>query len=295
MRTSGPYQRKPHSSKRFFDLCCFLLAVLSIALISFYLTNDDFATEIKQVRQAKPNRFYIGIDVSQSVHPDALAAFNRALISRIRHFIGEEKVFYHISVFGIKGCGRDAIREVLSTHSPQDADSFQRKVERRISRISIAGRSSEDDEIPLTTPLFSFLEQILTERTGERVLIFSDLVNDEEGCGMQYRFPLKTLLTFGANKKSQITFLYPTPFVYHGNRALKKQLMEKQSEFIAKVQELSSKGKVRAFFYHVPDDQKRQDTFLSSHLKKALPSTMFEVVWARASRMFTTIIGARRG
>ncbi len=295
MATSNSFKRKSPSHTRVFDICFFLLIVIVIILVSLYFTNKDFATEIRQVRQPKPNRFYIGIDVSQTIKSDTLASFNRALIARLRHFIGEEKVFYHISIFGLQGCGRDAIAEVVSTHSPKDARSFNWKVEQRIKGISIAGKSDEEDEIPLTTPLFCFLEKILTERIGERVIIFSDLVNDDEGCGTHYSFPLKTILKFGANKKSQLIFLYTTPFVSYNNQALQKRLMKKQKDFLAEMRKLSGKGKVRAFYYHLPDDPMKHDRFLGSHLTKSMPSTMFEIVWERVSRMLDTIIGAIRG
>lgn len=295
MATSSSYKSKIPPHTRVFDICCFLLVVIVIIIVSLYFTNKDFATEIRQVRQPKPNRLYIGIDVSQTVKSDTLAAFNRALISRLRHFIGEEEVFYHVSIFGLKGCGRDAIAEVVSTHSPKDARSFSWKVERRIKGISIAGKSDEDDEIPLTTPLFCFLEKILTERIGERVIIFSDLVNDDSGCGTHYRFPLRTILKFGANKKSQIIFLYSTPFVSYDNPALQKRLMKKQKDFLVEMQELSGKGKVRAFYYHLPDGPIKRDKFLTSHLTKSIPSTMFEIIWERASKMLDAIIGSVRG
>ena len=295
MARSSSYKRKSPSHTRLFDICCFLFVVIVITMVSLYFTNKDFATEIRQVRQPKPNRFHVGIDVSQTVKPDTLATFNQALIARLRHFIGEEKVFYHISIFGLQGCGRDAIAEVVSTYSPKDAPSFHWKVERRIKGISIAGKSDEDDEIPLTTPLFCFLEKILTERTGERVIIFSDLVNDDGGCCSHYSFPLKTILKFGADKKSQITFLYTTPFLTYNNPALQKRLIKKQKDFLVEMQKLSGKGKVRAFYYHLPDDPMKYDRFLGSHLTKSIPSTMFEIVWERVSKMLDTIIGAVRG
>jgi len=289
------YKRKSPSHTRLFDICCFLFVVLVITMVSLYFTNKDFATEIRQVRQPKPNRFFIGIDVSQTIKSDTLATFNQALIARLRHFIGDEKVFYHISVFGLQGCGRDAIAEVVSTHSPKDVPSFNWKVERRIKWISIAGKSNENDEIPLTTPLFCFLEKILSKKIGERVIIFSDLVNDDEGCDVHYGFPLETILKFGADKKSQIIFLYPTPFVSYKNPALQKRLIKKQKDFLVEMRKLSDKGKVRAFYYHLPDDPMKHDRFLGSHLTKSIPSTVFEIVWERVSRMLDTIIGAVRG
>jgi len=295
MTRSKPYKRKPSAHRRVLAVCFFLLVVILISIVSLYFFKKDFATEIRQVRQAKSNRFYIGIDVSPTVKPDALAAFNRALISRLRQFIGEEEVFYHVSVFGLQGCGMDAIEEAVSTRAPKDARSFRWKVEGRIKGISTAGRSDEDDKTPLTTPLFCFLEKILRERIGERVIIFSDLVNDDSGCGTRYRFPLEAILKFGANKESQIIFLYTSPCVTYNNPMLQKRLMKKQEDFLLDMRELSSNGKVRAVYYHLPDDPAQRDRFLASNLAKSIPSTMFEIVWERVSRMLATIIGAIRG
>jgi hypothetical protein len=295
MAKSRSYKSRPSSRTRFLELCCFLLVVIIIAIVSLYFTNKDFAIEIRQVRQAKPNRFFIGIDVSQTVKSEDLAAFNRTLIERLRHFIGEEEVFYQVSIFGNQGCGMDAIEEVVSTRSPKDARSFGWTVERSIKGISIAGRSDEDDKRPLTTPLFCFLEKVLRERIGERVIIFSDLVNDDEGCQTHYRFPLETILKFGADKRSQIIFLFLTPYVPSRNPALQKRLMKQQEDFLLEMKELSSKGKVRAFYYNLPDDPEKRERFLTSHLTKSIPSTIFEIVWERVSRMLDTIVGAIRG
>jgi hypothetical protein len=295
MATSSSYKKRSSSRTRFLELCCFLLVVIIIAIVSLYFFKKDFATEIRQVRQAKPNLFFIGIDVSQTLKSEVLAAFNRALIERLRHFIGEEEVFYQVSVFGIQGCGMDAVAEVVSTRAPKDAPSFRWKVEGRIKGISTAGRSDEDDKTPLTTPLFCFLEKILRERIGERVIIFSDLVNDDEGCQTHDRFPLEAILRFGADKRSQIIFLYLTPYVPYHNPTLQKRLMKKQKDFLLDMRELSSNGKVRAFYCHLPDDPIKRDRFLAANLAKSIPSTMFEIVWERASRMLDTIIGAIRG
>jgi hypothetical protein len=295
MTTSSSYKKRSSFRTRFLELCCFLLVVILIAIVSLYFFKKDFATEIRQVRQAKPNRFFIGIDVSQTVKSDALAAFNRALIERLRHFIGEEEVFYQVSILGIQGCGMDAVEEVVSTRAPKDARSFGRKVERRIKGISTARRSGEDDKRPLTTPLFCFLKKILTERIGERVIIFSDLVNDDEGCQTHYLFPLEEILKFGADKKSQIIFFYPTPHVPYHNPSLQKRLMKQQEDFLLDMRELSSNGKVRAFYCQLPDDPIQRDRFLASHFTKSIPSTIFEIVWDRASRMLDTIVAAIRG
>lgn len=290
------YRRKSLFQNRIFHICCFLFVVLVISIISLYLTNKDFASEIRQVRQPKPNRFHIGIDVSQTIKPDILAEFKNALILRLKSFIGVKKISYHISIFGLPGCGREAIADIVSTHSPKDTVSFSRRVERKIKDIYIARKPEEDeDETPLTTPLFCFLEKALTGRIGGRVIIFSDLVNDERGCGKQYPFPLRTILKFGTNKESQIIFLYPTPYVSYSNPELRERLVKKQRDFLMKMQKLSSKGKVRAFFYHIPDDPQKHKSFLGSQLKKSIPSTMFEIIWERVSKMIDTIIGAVRG
>jgi hypothetical protein len=295
MTRVSAYRRKSIFRTRIFDIFCFLIVVLMISIILLYFTHKDFATELRQVRQPTPNHFYIGIDVSQTIKPDTLAAFKKALILRLRDFIGEKEVFYHISVFGLPGCGREAIADVVSTNSPQDNRSFRRRVEQRIKDISIATNPNEEDETPLTTPLHYFLEKILAERAGGRVIIVSDLVNDDVGCRKKYRFPLGTILKFGADKNSQIFFFYPDPYVSHGNPAHHERLRREQENFLMQMQKLSSEGKVRAFYYHIPSNPLKRMRFFRYQLKKCIPSTIFEVIWERVSNMIDTIIGAVRG
>jgi hypothetical protein len=296
MAKFSDHRRKSIVYTRLFDICCFLLVVFVVSVVSLYFTNKNFAIELRQVRQPKPNLFCVGIDVSQTIKPDVLADFKKVLISRLENFIGERKVCYHISIFGLPGCGSEAIEDIVSTQSPEDPVSFRRIVEERLNNISIARRLREDvDKTPLTTPLFLFLEKTLKERVGTRVIILSDLVNDDSGCGAQYPFPQKAILKFGANTQSQIIFLYTAPYVPYYNPELNKRLMEEQRHFIMEMQRLSTKGKVRAFFYRIPDHPQARTIFLSSHLKKSIPSTIFEIIWERVSKMFDTIIGAVRG
>lgn len=298
MKKDSSYKERSPFKKRVFDICCFLFIALVISIASLYFTNKDFATELRQIRQPKPNLFYVGIDVSQTIRPDILANFKDALILRLKNFIGEKKVSYHIYIFGVPGCGKDAIADIVSTQSPNDSRSFRWKVEKRIEDLSIAGKVKEyGDEVPLTTPLFCFLEKILTERIGGRVIILSDLVNDDSGCQRQYSFPLKAVTKFGKNKEGQIIFLYSTPYLTgrYNIPELNERLIKKQQDFIFAMKRLRDKGRVRVFFYHIPDDPQKSLNFLRSQLKNSIPASIFEIIWERVSKMIDTIIGAVRG
>ena len=275
----------------------FVLLALLVSIPALYFIKKDFANEVRQVRQPRPNRFFLGIDVSQTMRPDILSDFEDALISRLQNFVGHGEVSCHIAVFGRPGCGKETISHILSTSSPQDEKTFKRTVEKRIRNISIASRPGGDEATtPLTTPLFYFLGEILPERAGERVIIFSDLVNDDGGC-QEYSFPLKAFEEFGLHKGGQIIFLYPTPYVIgeYATPDLPERLIKKQKEIIKSVHELSKKGRLRAFFYHVPDDTQERVAFLKSQLQNAIPATAFEIVWGRVSKMIDTIVAAVRG
>lgn len=292
------YRKKSLFKTRGFDICCFLFVALIISIIALYFTNKDFAIELRQAQQPKPNLFYIGIDVSQTIKPGVLADFKDALILRLKNFTGEKKVSYHVSLFGSPGCGKEAIVDIVSTRSPEDPSSFSRRVEKRIKQISIARKvKGEEDTKPLTTPLFCFLEKILTERIGGRVIILSDLVNDDRGCQKQYSFPLKEITKFGINKEGQIIFFYPKPHFpgRYNTPDIYKKLISKQEDFIKEMRKLSSKGKGRVFFYYIPDNPQKRLPFLRSKLQNSIPATTFEVIWERVSKMIDTIICAVRG
>jgi hypothetical protein len=294
---------EPHENKisrTYLFLTAAFWIVLVVVLVSgpaLYLIRKDFASEVRQIRQPRPNRFFLGIDVSQTMRSDILSDFEDALISRLQNFVGHGEVSCHIAVFGLPGCGKEAIGHILSTSLPQDQETFRRTVEQRITNISISSRPGGiADTTPLTTPLFYFLGEILPESFGERVIIFSDLVNDDIGC-QEYRFPVKAFEEFGLHKGGQIIFLYPAPCV-RGDYAtpdLPERLIKKQKEFIASVQELSQKGRLRAFFYHVPDNTQERVGFLKSQLRNAIPATAFEIVWGRVSKMIDTMVAAVRG
>jgi hypothetical protein len=284
--------------KRVLDICCFLIVVFFISVAVLYFTKKDFANELRQIRQANANNFYIGIDVSQTIKPEVLDDFTDALISRLKNFTGEKKAFYQVSLFGIPGCGKDAVIDLVSTKSPDDPDSFRRKIEKKIKGISVARKSKGgDDNTPLTTPLFFFLDKTLTESAGHRIIILSDLVNDEAGCQSQHSFPLEAINNFAADKEGQIIFLFPKPHTAgkYDTAELNEKLLKKQEDFIMEMQKLSREGKVRAFFYRVPDDPQQTLRFFKSQLQKSIPATTFDIIWERVSRMIDTVVGAVRG
>lgn len=294
---------EPHESKisrKYLFLTAAFWVVLIAVLVSgpaLYFTKKNFASEVRQIRQPRPNRFFLGIDVSQTIRPDILSDFQDALISRLQNFVGHGEVSCHIAVFGLPGCGRETISHVLSTSSPQDQETFRRTIEERIRNISISRRPGGiGDTTPLTTPLFYFLGEILPKRAGERVIIFSDLVNDDGGC-QEFPFPVKAFEEFGLHKGGQIIFLCPAPYIpgEYATPDLPKRHIKKQKEFITSVQELSKKGKLRAFFYQVPDNTQERVDFLKSQLRNAIPATAFEIVWGRVSKMIDTIVAAVRG
>ena len=291
--------RKRSSTKsRLFAIFCFLFVALVMSITAVYFTKKDFATELRQVRQPKPNLFYIGIDVSQTIRPAILEDFKDALILRLKNLIGEEKVSYHISLFGLPGCGREAIADIVSTQSPEDPVSFSQRVDKRIRKISIATKPrGDEDGPPLTTPLFCFLEKLLTKKIGGRVIIFSDLVNDDSGCQKHYSFPLEAITRFGTNKEDQIIFLYPTPYSTgrYDTPELHERLIKEQLNFMIEMQKLSDRGEVRVFLYYIPDDPKKRVNLLRSQLQNSIPATIFEIIWERVSKMIDTIISAVRG
>lgn len=285
----------PYKSKKFYIIC--ILPILIIGGMAFlFFTNKGVATELQQIRQPRPNSFDIGIDVSPTMNNEILSDFKIAIVSRLKNFIGETTVFYHVSTFGNPGCGTESIKELLSRHSPEDNLQFKLEVEEKIEKIALTA-IPEDGRLtkPLTTPLHCYLKNTLPKSVGERIIIFSDLMNDDSDCRKQFAFPEKELLEFGANPRSQIIFFYPDPFFRSDNPELNDRLIEQQQEFISKIERMRSEGKIRAFFHHLPDNDQLRAVFMKMELQSAIPSTTFDVIWEKASRMFDTMVAAVRG
>ncbi|MFP4347991.1 MAG: hypothetical protein ACOCWY_04440 [Thermodesulfobacteriota bacterium] len=289
MRTSS---NSLFSDKRF--LILFIVLVLLIGGIVFlFFTNEEVSTELRQVREPMPNQFFVGIDVSATISTDILEKLKKALISRLRNFIGDEAVSYTVTTFGNPGCGMDSVSRIVSTRSPDDPMAFSLQVEDDITEIDITKVAPRDTE-PLTTPLYCFLENTLPRHAGGRIIIFSDLLNDDSDCEKQFIFPENAIVEFGKNKSGQIIFLYPTPHLTD-NPDLNQRIRDKQNDFIARMKALSSQGKVRAFFYHIPDDPLETLEFIRSQIQNAIPTTTFDVVWERTSKVLQTIVSAVRG
>ena len=289
---------KAPSLLRAFAAVAILLFIVSIFIcVSLWFTNREVAIELRQIQQPMANSFYVGIDVSGTIRPETLVDIRENLISRLRKFIGQKTVSYSIALFGTPGCGTDGILEVLSTGSPDTPVDFRRDVERKIKRIAITKKpESEDQEIPLTTPLYCLLEKVLTERPGGRIVIFSDLVNDEYGCARQYRFPLEAVNTFGRNKDGQIIFFYTVPYTVgaFNTPEIRAAFMNHQEMFIRRMKKLGREGTVRVAFNRMPGDPGKRAEFIADKLTQAIPATTFEVVWERVSRLLQVIVAGIR-
>ncbi len=275
-------------------------AFLTILLAGFaflYFTNEEFASEIRQIRQSRPNYFTIGIDISQTIRPDILSDFKEKTTDRLRQFVGEKAVHYQIAVFGVPGCGPQSIQDVLSIQSPENEGLFQRSVYPRINRISIAFRGQRFQHLPLTTPLYGFLESKLPNLSGQRMIILSDLVNDDIDCSIRYAFPQKTMAEFGNNKQGQIFFFYPKPYLaknYHTPEQI-EELTRQQNAYIDSVKELVRAGKLRAYFYQIPDDPIEGSVYLAKKLQDAIPATTYQIIRERLARIVQTIVYGVRG
>lgn len=272
-------------------LLLFLIAASGLAVLFF--SNESVATELRQIREPRPNEFFLAIDVSATISSDTLEKLKSAAIERLRNFIGDDAVSYSVYTFGNPGCGGQSFRKVLSTQSPEDEVTFTWKVEEKIEAIEITQVETRR-AVPLTTPLFNFLETYLPERKGSRVIVFSDLLNDDSDCARQYIFPEEALLEFGKNTSSQIVFLYPSPDVTD-NPEMNQRKERQQQEFIGKVKLMTGEGKLRTLFYHIPDDPLKRAQFLRGRLKEAIPATAFDLVQERVRRVVYTVVTAVRG
>ncbi|PID73805.1 MAG: hypothetical protein CSB33_01920 [Desulfobacterales bacterium] len=258
-----------------------------------YHTDEGVANELRQIRQPRPNRFLIGIDVSATINKDLLEKLKTAVTERLEQFIGDASVYYEVYTFGNPGCANQSFRKILAMNSPMDQGAFDQAVAAPIQKISIT-RVAPRDATPLTTPLFHFLGSHLPEKTGERIVIFSDLMNDDSDCPRQFVFPDDELRAYGEKKEGQLVFLYPLPHLTD-NRELNQRQENQQKAFMGRMKKMARAGDLRVFFFRAPDERDERLGFLRSQLKTAIPATTFDIVWERATRVINTLVSAVRG
>ncbi len=289
------WKRTSGSGIKWFLATILIIGVLVGPLVYLVMTNKQIANEIRQMRQPKPNRFFVGIDVSATIDPETLNYFKTGIAERLRQFVGDSAVSYEITTFGNPGCGPQSVDQIVETTSPDDLTTFRYEVKESISQIRVAQiPTGADFTTPLTTPLYYLMEKALTENVGGRVIIFSDLMNDDSDCSRQYLFPESAVETFGGDNQGQIIFLYPTPhFTNSAEQNARK--IARQKEFINRINKYGEAGSLRAFFYHIPDEAERRAAFIESQLTKSIPTTTFEVIYERVSKIISTIVSAVRG
>ena len=279
-------------------LVLLLVVVAGLLLASLAVTHNDVATELRQVPQARPNRFHVALDVSGTIRPEALADIRYELLRRLRRFVGEHTVAYEVFVFGLPGCGAEGIRRIVSTSSPETMDGFAVDVARPIERIRITRRSdAADEQARLTTPFYRMLETLLDAHPGERIIVISDMVNDEYGCDAPARFPMRAITDFGARQDGQIVFLYTAPYTVgeFDTPAIREAFAREQQQFIQRMRSLQQEGKIRAWFHRMPTDPEARQRFLASQFQNAIPATTVELVWARVRQLLAVIVLGIRG
>lgn len=271
-----------------------LLAVIAGVIATFYFTQEDVAMEIRQLREPRPNRFYVGIDVSATIDAEMLEYFKSSITERLKNFVGDSNVYYDITMFGRPGCGRAAVKPLISAQSPPDENTFEWDVQKKINDITVTQKTKSSRRVPLTTPFYYVMGKVLPEYIGGRVIFFSDLLNDDGDCRKHFPFPDDLLKEFGHNTSSQLIFLYPTPPLTE-NAEINQKILGRQQQFIEKIKEFTKKGNLRAFFYHIPDDRSKRDDFIRRKLKIAIPTTTFEIIWERVTKIIDTMVSAVRG
>ncbi len=275
-----------------------LVVLIGIIGISTYFsfTNKGVAAEFRHVRQPRPNVFYVGIDVSATAREEVLDKIKDGVISRLKQFVGDEAVSYQVDSFGNPGCGNASFRTLVSTQSPKEMSRFTVEVDERIRTISPkdAEAAAKNVKAYVTTPLHLLLEKVMKEKPGGRIIVFSDLMNDDSDCTRQYPFPEEAIIEFGKNPEGQLIFLYPSPAMVN-TPELNEKTLKQQQGFIRDMQKLSGEGKIRAFFYHMPDDLNKMDFFVKFQLQNSIPVTNFDIVVERVSKVVDTIVSAVRG
>jgi hypothetical protein len=269
-----------------------------ILVASLVFIHDGVATEFQQIPQPRPNRFYVALDVSGTIRPQALVDIRQELLHRLRQFVGEHTVSYEVFIFGLPGCGTKGIRRVVATTSPKTLDDFSTAVEAPINRIRITRRpAAEAAGPPLTTPFYRMLEKLLSDHPGDRIIVISDLVNDEYHCPSPTRFPLTAVTDFGRHREGEIMFLYAAPYTVgkFDTPEIREAFAKEQQRFIARMETLHREGKVRAWFHRMPEDREARRRFLKSRLQSGVPATPFEMVWARVHQLVSVIVLGLRG
>jgi hypothetical protein len=275
-----------------------LFAMIGIALIVAYfsISNKGVAAEFRHVRQPRPNVFYVGMDVSATPPPEVVDKFKENIISRLKQFVGDDAVSYQIDIFGNPGCGEKSFKTVVEKmQSPKDHATFTLIVDEKLREVKpLELEAAIKDNRYLTTPIHLLLHNIAKEKPGGRIIIFSDLINEDSDCPTQYPFPTDALIEFGKNPEGQMIFLYPSPAT-SSSKELTERAIGRQQEFIRQMEKLASEGKIRAFFYHIPDDLGRVDFFMKFQLQNSIPVTNFDIVVERVTKVVDTIVTAVRG
>ena len=266
-----------------------LLSAVSVlllvgGLLYIHLFHPRIAIEVARAVHPLPKHFHVGIDVSASINQDALEKIKDVLLIRLRRFAGDESVSCQVSTFGNPGCGKQSISTLFTLSPPVNRTVFDRTVEKKVASIAAAPIDPRDIT-PLTTPFYCFLETALAPGADKRIIIFSDLMNDDSDCREQFIFPEEALERFGADKSCEIVFLYTSPRT-SDDPELNQRLLTYQKEFIGRMNTMAEAGKVRVFFHHIPDDPLKSLGFIRKEMGTALPSTIGDGIRDRLSRIF---------
>lgn len=266
------------------------ILLLAGALISIQCFNPRIAAELAGATDSLPTRFHVGIDVSASMNQDTLEKLKDVLLTRLERFNRRKTISCRISTFGNPGCGPASISTVVDLTACGSPDQFDRTVRPQVESITTATIAPRIIT-PLTTPFYCFLETVLNSRIKKRVIIFSDLINDDSDCPQQYVFPEAAVERFGVDSSGEIIFLYTSPRI-GDDPELNRRLLILQKTFIDRMNALALAGKARIFFRRIPDDPLKSLGFIRNELQSALPVTFVDHIRDRFSRMLSAVFTA---
>jgi|GEM_PF-918800 len=264
------------------------LLLLAGALVYIHYFHPRIAAELSSMAERLPTRFHIGIDVSASINQDALEKLKDILLIRLDRLTKRSTVSYQISTFGNPGCGLTSISTVVDLAAPGSRDQFARTVKPALESITVAPIAPRKIT-PLTTPFYCFLETVLDPQVNKRIIIFSDLINDDSDCPEQYVFPEAAIKHFSANNRGEIIFLYTSPRT-GDDPELKRRLLSLQKTFIDRMNALALGGKVRIFFRRIPDDPLKSLRFIQNELQRALPANFGDHIRDRFCRILFAVL-----
>ncbi|MBF0508752.1 MAG: VWA domain-containing protein [Deltaproteobacteria bacterium] len=258
-----------------------LVIVFFVAQFSF---NPLFSCELKSLFSGDHFNTRFMLDKSASISERTLSHLKAALTQRLKVFMYQGD---RVAVWDFGGHCRQVTSVIPTKNVPTNPTDFTEQIERPLNAVKrVTGRDTR-------TPLNLAIQEALKENFRGKVMILSDMVDDQEDCPEKVNFPRDDLIKFGQSGGELLLLTLPSEFSQGSESLLYDSYIKIQNDFINQVWLLKKSGRLKVTVIRVSEEEAKDEAQILRHLETLTPAGVVGRANQRINSLITALFGSR--